>query len=201
MKTCVIFAGTLRNFARDSFERDFLQDRDDVRAFASCNSRFLSAPSYVEQSIEMFSLPSSWKFVQKAHAWNGYNTASMYYHNQKAFELAMRRFPEAEVVVKYRSDVSSQERFPHPLEPLAENAVYLPNCNDYGGVNDQIAYGTPKSMEAYCSLYEKIQAYVESGVPYHPETLLAHHLRKVNVEIRRFNFKYGLDPSRHNTWN
>lgn len=149
----------------------------------------------------MYSVPRDWNFIKQNHAWNGYNTASMYYHNSRALEIAMKEFPEAEVVVKYRSDVVSSHTFPHAEGALDEKTIYLPNGNDYGGVNDQLAYGTPESMAVYCSLYDKIEEYVRNGVPYHPETLLSHHLRSNAIQTKRFDFAYGLEPSRHDAWN
>lgn len=64
-------------------------------------------------------------------------------------------------------------------------------------MNDQIAIGDMQSMKVYCSIYDHVYKYVfEDDIILHPETLLHHHLQKLNIEISLFSYIYGLDPNR-----
>ena len=54
-----------------------------------------------------------------------------------------------------------------------------------------------QSMKVYCSIYDHVYKYVfEDDIILHPETLLHHHLQKLNIEISLFSYIYGLDPNR-----
>ena len=42
--------------------------------------------------------------------------------------------------------------------------------------NDLFAVGSSPIMSIYCRMFERMFEYHDQGVPYHPETLLSHHL-------------------------
>jgi len=124
-----------------------------------------------------------------------HRTWSMYYHNKRCFDLIQTYQQKYgitfDAVVKYRADLSSN----NPLiinDNIQPNTVYIPVGLDYGGTNDQVAYGNPGSMEQYCKCSDFIIQYCRNKVLFHPETLLKHHLSKCGLQIERFNYPYRI---------
>jgi hypothetical protein len=73
-----------------------------------------------------------------------------------------------------------------------ENTVFVPNGWDWGGLNDQLAFGDIFSMETYMSLYDEIWELMKEQPRFGPETILLGYLIKKNIHIHRFNFQYKL---------
>jgi hypothetical protein len=65
------------------------------------------------------------------------------------------------------------------------NKIYIPEGNDYGGINDQFAFGNYEVMKKYFSLYINHQELWDDGVTFHTETMQLANLRKQGVEIIR----------------
>lgn len=132
---------------------------------------------------------------------------SMFVHNLRAFELMeaeeARRGAAFDVVIKYRADL--QEMAPGQGKRLAgvvsaavnggkaaERTIWVPHHYDYGGLNDQVALGLRPAMAQYCACVRAIGDMCRAGVLYHPETLLANHVRLCRLEVVRFEFAYVL---------
>ena len=125
------------------------------------------------------------------------NCASMFYHNQKAFELVEASGLPYDVVVKYRADLVAGGDLPlQDCRCPDDTTVWVPEGADYGGLNDQVAMGAPRAMARYCALYGRMADLCASGTLLHPETLLAEHLRRCGVQARRFAFSWALLESR-----
>jgi hypothetical protein len=59
------------------------------------------------------------------------------------------------------------------------NSLVLPDNHRNGigiACNDMFAIGSSKTMSTYCNAVDYFELYHSQGVPYHPETLLGHHL-------------------------
>ena len=214
MKIGVIFSGTLRCFDMKSFQRSFPPGKHEYIIVASVNPQEDSTNSteILEKTIEIrddgiivitkqFEIPESWKFVDRRTRFNNMNTVSMFFHNKSAYEELISRAPDVDLIVKYRSDISSSlelvESF-ETFETFKSLEVFHPVINTYFGMNDQVGFGSPTSMAIYCGLYDHIQEYVDNNaVEFHPETLLGHHLRTNNVKISTVNFRYTLNAGRH----
>jgi len=130
----------------------------------------------------------------------------MFFNNMKAFEMIELYQREQgfvyDLVIRFRSDIVSAN--PMPIVPdIVAGMLYIPENFDYnitgrGAINDQIAYGDVAAMKVYSSVYSCMGNYLKEGVPFHPETLLYHHL-KVNGlsdKIYRFPFRYSLNSNR-----
>jgi hypothetical protein len=131
---------------------------------------------------------------------------SMFEHNLRAFELMRaeeaRRGAAFDVVIKYRADIhqtapAQYARLAHAVSAAAargdDGRVWVPHGQDWcGGLNDQVALGGPLAMAEYCACVRAIGGMCRAGVLYHPETLLANHLRICGLEVVRFEFAYAL---------
>jgi hypothetical protein len=127
-----------------------------------------------------------------------------------------------DIVVKYRSDIDNgvavkqiipsitnyytnnytdntdiicvPSLFYKPLinDKLEDNVIYIPNNFDWGGINDQIAYGKVDIMKKYCECVDNIEKICELGMIFHPETLLKTHLLINRLHVKRVDFNYTL---------
>jgi glycerophosphoryl diester phosphodiesterase len=172
-----LFLSLNENDGEREFTHTFENDVREVGCFKSITIRFEKTPvpdltSYNKNSETIYD-----------------NAYSMFYHNFKAFEMIEASGLHFDVVIKSRFDMVSKDKLlPSPLD---SNTVYIPNCNDWGGINDQVAYGDMESMKKYCDVVNNIIPLCNSGVNFHPETLLHEHLTQC-LGIKRFDFKYEL---------
>ena len=126
------------------------------------------------------------------------NIYSMFYHNKKCMDLIenyeKNNNMKFDIVIKYRNDIDTSEVLNFDNPPVSDNTIYIPNNNDWGGINDQIAYGSKVAMKKYCSLIDNYQKYIlEDNIINHPETILKHHLISNNLTVQRFVFSYFLN--------
>ena len=149
-------------------------------------------------NFEKHVFPENLKIKNKRPETNINNTMSMFYNWMKNFQL-IENFQKKQnmlfdIIINYRSDILSSEFINFDkIENINFNTIYIPQGNDWGGVNDQMAFGNFDSMKKYCEIYKNIQKYNDNdNVIFHPETLLKHHLKCSNVNIIRFYFKYVL---------
>ncbi len=127
---------------------------------------------------------------------NIFNMYSMYYNNYKCFELIKKYMNNNnfvyDIIIKYRIDILCNNFL--DLSYFNENSLFIPENNDWNGLNDQVAYGSYNIMEKYCNLYLFYEKYINEKVLIHPETFLKHHISvsNLNLNLKRFNWKYSL---------
>ena len=126
------------------------------------------------------------------------NVYSMFYHNKKCMDLIENYEKDNnmkfDIVIKYRNDIDTSQALNLYNPPLSDNTINIPNINDWGGINDQIAYGSKVAMKKYCSLIDNYQKYIlEDKIINHPESILKHHLVSNNLTVQRFVFSYSLN--------
>jgi hypothetical protein len=90
-----------------------------------------------------------------------------------------------DMVIKTRYDV----KYTNPLmvNNFDPSKLNVPNGGDWrGGLFDMFAMSSQKIMSRYCSLYDKLNTYVSSGLPFHSEILNLHNNK--NENINRFDY-------------
>lgn len=125
-----------------------------------------------------------------------HRTFSMFYHNKRCIELIeeyqKHHKMTFDIIIKYRGDLASDENM-EIVDSLCQNTVYIPNCSDWGGMNDQIAYGNFESMKQYCMCVDNLLTYcADDKKEYHPETLLKHHIERCGLNVIRFPYNYRI---------
>jgi hypothetical protein len=124
------------------------------------------------------------------------NTTSMFYNHYKNMQLIEEYGKKYDVVLYLRADMLPSASLELPLQ-IEKNTIYIPSSYDYNGINDQMAFGDFESMKKYTSLYAHLNTYIKNKeVGFHPETILQYHLKKIGVNISRFEFPYDLNEKR-----
>lgn len=204
-KIAIFFSGRINRtqqtietllFMKKKFKIEFFCSINDSRVdYDFINLFDIKKSNY---NFEKHVFPENLKIKNKRPETNINNTMSMFYNWMKNFQL-IENFQKKQnmlfdIIINYRSDILSSEFINFDkIENINFNTIYIPQGNDWGGVNDQMAFGNFDSMKKYCEIYKNIQKYNDNdNVIFHPETLLKHHLKCSNVNIIRFYFKYVL---------
>ena len=74
---------------------------------------------------------------------------------------------------------------------FSNNVIIMPTNEWHGNprANDQFAIGKDQSVTTYCDIVHSIKKYNDSGIAFHPETLLAQHLLANNIKTIKGNFE------------
>jgi hypothetical protein len=128
-----------------------------------------------------------------------HNMMSMFLSRYRALQLLEKLQQtgiEYDLVISSRSDLWFTSPIPFesylPFETFTCNGICIPENFDYGGINDQCAFGCLQDMKTYLNLYSEIIPLLEDGVKMHPETLLKAHLDKQQVNVHRCKTKYSI---------
>jgi hypothetical protein len=140
--------------------------------------------------------PHELEKLRPKHQGNCENMFSMFTHNKRAFDIMkqyeQRHAMQFDVVIKYRGDIVSS----HPMQipsPIKPNTLYVPNNNDFCGLNDQIALGDRATMDQYCRCNEYLIAVADTLCGYNPEALLLRYIKNhTQLKIYRYEFYYSL---------
>lgn len=209
MKIAVFFSGRITGWqmCRESLWHKFMK-LYDVDVFISLDmttpsadvAEFKSEYNVIGEYYEKYNKTLKQNPPYRTEETTERKTLSMFYHNFMAMNLILEHMKKTgttyDVVVKFRADVSCNELFNIP-QHIIPNTIYIPNGNNYRGINDQIAFGPMLPMTIYCSLYNHIPkyVYVEQAI-FNPEFLLMFHINHNNINIMRFVYRYNLHPAR-----
>ena len=124
------------------------------------------------------------------------NMYSMFYNNYKCMELInnyeKKNKYKFDIIIKYRSDINGKSNIEIENE-IDENTIYVPLGNDWGGLNDQIAYGNVESMKKYSECYLNFLEYAILNKEFHPEGLLSRNIKTKLLNVKRFKYEYNLN--------
>ena len=96
-----------------------------------------------------------------------------------------------DLVVRFRLDTFLKSKINFEYN---DNALYIPNHGDWGGINDQMAWSSSANMDHYSRVYDFIVPYLRQTpkLLLDPEALLKHHLDKIQLPIHRSDILYQL---------
>ena len=144
-----------------------------------------------------------------------HNVLSMWVNRQRVFQ-EMRNYmintdTWYDVIIHARIDAWYDESLNYSefLQTcLGDRDIYIPQGNDWGGMNDQFAVGSYYSMESYMTLFDDVYNVLDHvtipdldihenrNMPrayyYGPEPGLKKHLELQGVLVHRFPFRYRL---------
>jgi hypothetical protein len=100
-----------------------------------------------------------------------------------------------DVVIRSRTDYYYYRHITQKeLKNVKENKIYMPSEWDFSGYTDAFAYGSSRSMNKYCSLFEKCMDYNNKNrVPFSNESLMKHHILSEGMERSVIPSPYWFD--------
>ena len=123
---------------------------------------------------------------------------SMFYKIEACNELKKQYEQENNMkydcVIRFRSDIS----FAQPI-PINKNFndqyLYLPLYGHFGGLCDQIAWGSSEVMDKYSSVFSNIENLLKEGAPFNPERLVLHHVSSSKLPVYKSHFRFIIKRS------
>lgn len=145
-------------------------------------------------NIQQVQVPSYVYSFKKKEETDYFNSYSMFYHNKLCFNMLEEHCKKYnnnfDIILKFRTDINYQ----NPLniaDVIDKNTLYIPSGFNFGGINDQVAYGDYDAMSEYCDCIDDLKSICEEGI-FHPETILNQFLIKRDINIVRFPFVYRI---------
>lgn len=110
------------------------------------------------------------------------NTLNMWINMFVGFNLIPDRY---DVIVRCRTDLKFNGKLDFSQFTYDKNTVYIPKGADFGGINDQFAFGSHAAMKKYFSVLLNHGSLWHDGVLFHSESMLLANLNYENVNIIR----------------
>lgn len=115
---------------------------------------------------------------------------SMYYSifrsNKLKIEYEQKNKMNFDCCVRMRFDSDIKDDF--NIKNYDLNLLNIPQGKDWGGINDQFAFGNSGDMDKYSNVIYGIV-----GDIYHPETILMNHLHANKINVSRINLKVEIN--------
>ena len=118
---------------------------------------------------------------------NIYNMTCHFLNKKRVFKI-LKNYCEKEnlqydVIISLRIDRVLNNKF--DFNTIEDNTIYIPNYHDWGGINDQIAYGNINVMEKYMFIIDNCIYLCTNGCLAHPERLTLKNIMFNNIKISR----------------
>lgn len=100
-----------------------------------------------------------------------------------------------DVVIRARPDLMHKSVLLMSNYNLVSPNIFVDARHSYGYVCDQFAFGRPKVMDAYSSVYPAILSYNNIMAVYVAEMMMEAHLRENNLAVNFMDMNYVIDKS------
>ena len=90
-----------------------------------------------------------------------------------------------DIYVRIRPDISFNGKINFADYDCTGKTIYIPQGNDFGGINDQFAFGNHEVMKIYYSIYQTHHDLWHEGKIFHSEGMQLANLNKHGVNIVR----------------
>jgi hypothetical protein len=199
MKLAVLFYGRIKGYRNtySSFKKTF--DGHDVDIFYSCDAEddslirdFTSLYSPIAICNEKITYTVDFGAFPNVET-NVHNMTCHFINKMRVFQLLERHIQTSgtvyDSIISTRLDIIYTSPIPFCIEE--KETIGIPEGNDYGGVNDQIAFGTLETMRVYMNIFTSAEAILkDKKCRAHPETLNMVLLRNNRIYIDRFPLEY-----------
>jgi hypothetical protein len=168
---------------------DNLEDFKERYNVKASQSILLQIPEHIYNYTDV----SNGRHGRHDHIW------LMFYHINNGVRLIEKYCKNNDtaydIVLYLRADMHFHSKV--PFEIPRENTLYVPSLPDWGGINDQMAYGTLATMKKYAATFYGIDKYyLEDGILFHPERYTLHNIKVHGLHVVRFPISAYLDPAR-----
>ena len=201
LRVAVVFSGRATCYDESYEWFSKLSDKYVVDFYCSISTEL---DEYYQGLIDLYKIKKyifgDMKPQEEYYSINKRNRMSMFYNLKTAVDLVP--LCDYDVILYARTDMVCTEEIDLSvaMQDDRDNVVFIPRDSDYGGVNDQLAFGTSTAMFKYSRVFDNIEKYISMGVvtnDVHPETTLKAHIKDVGLKVERFDFNYSINPKRH----
>lgn len=91
-----------------------------------------------------------------------------------------------DIYVRIRPDIIFNGKLDFHEFDCSQKVIYIPQGNDYWGINDQFAFGNHEVMKIYYSVYQNHHELWHEGTTFCSELMQLRNLEKNGVQIKRF---------------
>ena len=208
MKIAILFSGRINRFQEhyENIQKNIVQNHD-VDFFLShspeCDEDIdkfctIYRPKTVNNDpIHYLDLSSYTCHPQS----NSHNVMCMWVNRRRVFQdmrdYMIKNNVWYDLVISTRLDTWCYEALNvSKYENISDNEIYIPNGNDWGGLNDQLALGNYYAMEKYMMLYSNMNTILDrlktiTGY-YGPEPMLKENVMLNDLVVHRFPLYYKL---------
>ncbi len=135
------------------------------------------------------------KYTKKPET-NVYNMIRHFINKKRVFNLLENYINQEkinyDIIISLRIDLHFNSKF--EFNKIEENTIYIPKCYDYGGINDQLAYGDFDAMKKYMNIFDNIIELLNTNKSIvHPETLTLANINYMSLKVSRFCCNYFID--------
>ena len=194
-KVALVYSGLLRTWERCRWSHKEYLDHDD--------NPDLDFWFYTDERPKVFDgISERVHFTQDQHVrWYPDPFKEHRYHERKAPEntyyqtmrqwranyLAFSLVPQGyDIYVRIRPDIEFNGGINFKDYDCSGKTIYIPQGLDYGGVNDQFAFGNYEVMKIYYSVFENVHELFHEGKVFHSEGMQLANLQKHGVNIVRY---------------
>jgi hypothetical protein len=124
------------------------------------------------------------KFDSRKAPENTHNqTVNQWINNFVGFCLIPNTY---DIYVRIRPDMKFNGKLDFSKYDCTGNTIYIPQGMDFGGINDQFAFGNHKVMKAYFSVLLNYGDLWHEGTIFHSESMQLANLNSQGINIVRF---------------
>lgn len=118
----------------------------------------------------------------------------IYQANQLKVAWEIENAFKYDIAIRSRADVMYESMIdPKEFENCkTSNGIYFPAFGNYGGLNDQFAFGSSFSMDLYSSTFHNIDLFFDQGNLLHGETLTHRTIDYFGIPVLRTSMQYQL---------
>jgi hypothetical protein len=198
----ILFAGRVSSY--EFVLNNLLDIKNRYNATIYCSLNELQYTEYIDKfckdlsiprehiNIESTPFPDFLNHVQNYQSNNPKNGYSMFYHENKAFNMIandVNNGKKFDCILYYRADIDSPDKL--QIEMPKENTVYIPSNHDYNGINDRMAYGNFETMKKYCNVISSIDSSAKLDRS-SPEMILKNYILSQGIDISRIQYNTRL---------
>lgn len=116
-----------------------------------------------------------------------HNTLNQWHNNFTLWAMVPKVY---DIYVRIRPDIwFDASIYLRNHDPIKPSTIFIPEGNDYGGVNDQFAFGDYKAMRTFYEVYLNHRKLWQEGSEFHSEGIQLDNLISGDIEIVRLKEK------------
>lgn len=207
LKVAILFAGRVKSY--ENALQTLMAVKNEYNPTYYCSINQAEYDDYLKKFCETLGIPRENVIVEPTPTPNFLNHVkdyksndpknaySMFYHENNAFGMIERDVLNGthfDCIMYTRADIDTNDHL--HIEMPKDNTIYIPYIQNFGGLNDRLAYGNFNAMKKYCNLIKSISAPGKmDGM--NPESILKKYVEEQKLEITRINYVTTLTNDRN----